>query len=64
MRRRAYCAGVGNDVTFDIALVENYGYEVWAFDPTPNVIDAVPHWNTSDQWHFESVGLWDRARYV
>ncbi len=57
--RRAYCAGVGNDVTFDFALIERYDCEVWAFDPTPSVIDAVARWTTPEQWHFEPVGLWD-----
>jgi FkbM family methyltransferase len=57
--RCAYCAGVGNDVTFDLALTDRYGCEVWAFDPTPSVIDAVARWTTSERWHFEPVGLWD-----
>jgi FkbM family methyltransferase len=57
---RAYCAGVGNDITFDLALVDRYGCEVWAFDPTPAVVAAVTTWSTPAQWHFEPVGLWDR----
>ena len=57
---RAYCAGVGNDITFDLALVDRYGCEVWAFDPTPDVVAAVTTWATPAQWHFEAVGLWDR----
>jgi len=46
--RCAYCAGVGNDVTFDLALTDRYGCEVWAFDPTPSVIDAVARWTTQN----------------
>ena len=30
-----YCAGVGEDVTFDLGLVARFGCRVWAFDPTP-----------------------------
>jgi FkbM family methyltransferase len=30
-----YSAGVGEDVTFDLALIEKVGCKVWAFDPTP-----------------------------
>lgn len=56
----AYCAGVGNDITFDLALVDRYGFEVWAFDPTPGVIEAVREWKTPSNWHFEPVGLWER----
>jgi len=61
---RAYCAGVGNDVTFDFALIDHYDCEVWAFDPTPDVIDAVTRWNTPERWHFEPVGLWDREGLI
>ena len=61
---RAYCAGVGNDVTFDIALIDRYDCEVWAFDPTPKVIDAVTQWDTPERWHFEPVGLWDREDVI
>ncbi len=55
----AYCAGVGNDITFDLELIERHGFEVWAFDPTPSVIDAVSGWETPPGWHFEPLGLWD-----
>lgn len=54
----AYCAGVGGDITFDLALIERYGFDVWAFDPTPAVIDAVATWDVPPKWHFEPVGLW------
>jgi FkbM family methyltransferase len=57
----AYCAGVGTDITFDLALIELFGCEVWAFDPTPRVIEWVAEQSTPPQWHFEPVGLWDRA---
>jgi FkbM family methyltransferase len=56
----AYCAGVGDDISFDISLTDRYGLEVWAFDPTPGVIDAVAEWEAPERWHFEPVGLWDR----
>lgn len=60
----AYCAGVGNDITFDLSLVKRFGFEVWAFDPTPSVIDAVDGWVTPSQWHFEPVGLWDSVDVI
>jgi hypothetical protein len=31
---------------------------VWAFDPTPAVIDDLAAWDTPPSWHFEPVGLW------
>jgi FkbM family methyltransferase len=61
---RAYCAGVGDDVTFDVALIDRCGCEVWAFDPTPRVIEAVPRWDMPERWHFEAVGLWDQEEVI
>ena len=55
----AYCAGVGQDITFDLALIERFGCHVWAFDPTPSVVDAVRSWVIPPQWHFEPVGIWN-----
>lgn len=53
----AYCAGVGEDITFDLALV-TFGCEVWAFDPTPRVVSWVHDRSTPSSWHFFPVGLW------
>ena len=33
-----YSFGVGEDVTFDLALIDRYGMTVHAFDPTPKSI--------------------------
>jgi FkbM family methyltransferase len=56
----AYCAGVGHDISFDLELVERYDCEVWAFDPTPAVIEWVAGSEVPGHWHFEPVGLWER----
>jgi len=52
-----YLAGVGEDVTFDLALIERFGCEVWAFDPTPR---AQAHALTVEEskFHFLPIGLW------
>jgi len=36
-----YCAGAGEDISFDIALTEEYLCEVYSFDPTPRAIQHV-----------------------
>jgi len=36
-----YCVGTGNDITFDLALVRNYGCAVFAFDPAPQAEEYV-----------------------
>lgn len=54
-----YCAGVGEDISFDAALVEAYYCEVYAFDPTPRAIEYVAK-NAQEfaRFHFLPVGLW------
>jgi FkbM family methyltransferase len=40
-----YSAGVGNDISFDLGLIERYGCAVHAFDPTPTaaeLLDTTP----------------------
>lgn len=53
-----YCAGVGKDITFDLALIERYGCDVWAMDPTPaalaHVREAVVD---KPQFHFIRCGI-------
>ena len=34
-----YCVGVGDDISFDIDLIERFGCIVHAFDPTPTASD-------------------------
>lgn len=56
-----YCVGVGEDISFDLALMERFGCEVHAFDPTPRAIEFVRR-NAADvpRFHFHPVGVWDR----
>ncbi|MBA4860962.1 FkbM family methyltransferase [Streptomyces sp. PSKA54] len=52
-----YAAGVGEDVTFDLALIERFGCSVWAMDPTPRAIEYASR-ITEPRWHFLPFGLW------
>ncbi len=36
-----YSLGVGDDIDFDLSLIEKYGVAVHAFDPTPSSIDML-----------------------
>lgn len=36
-RSIVYSLGVGDDITFDLALIERHGLDVYAFDPVPAV---------------------------
>ncbi len=55
-----YLAGVGEDVTFDLAVVGGFGCSVWAFDPTPR---ARAHAASVDEprFHFLPLGLWSES---
>jgi FkbM family methyltransferase len=57
-----YLAGVGEDATFDLALIDRFGCEVYAFDPTPRACAYVADLDVA-QFHFMPVGLW-RERSV
>ena len=54
-----YCAGVGEDITFDLELIRRFSCSVFAFDPTPRSkvyveITAA----TLSKYHFRNVGIW------
>jgi len=56
----AYCAGAGEDISFDLALLER-GCKVATFDPTPrarvHVRSVAPD---SPAFRFEPTGWWDQ----
>lgn len=55
-----YCVGCGEDISFDIELINNYNCTVVGIDPTPRAIKYVTE-NTKDvcNYIFEPVGLWN-----
>jgi len=55
----AYCAGAGEDVTFDLALL-GYGVRVTTFDPTPRSVAYVRSLRIEDErFRFVPVGWWN-----
>ena len=52
-----YLAGLGEDDSFDTALIDEFGCEVWAMDPTPRSITFAASIN-EPRFHFLPVGLW------
>ena len=54
-----YCGGVGEDITFDLGLIERFGVSVIAFDPTPRAIAHVAVAAADEpRFRFMPVGLW------
>jgi FkbM family methyltransferase len=54
-----YCGGVGEDITFDLGLIERFGCVIRAFDPTPRAIAFIAA-NAAGQprFDFHPIGLW------
>lgn len=54
-----YSLGVGEDISFDLALIERFGVTVHAFDPTPKVMKWLAPQVLPQQFHFHNVGIAD-----
>lgn len=53
-----YCVGVGEDVTFDVGLIERFGCSVIAFDPTPRAREFVVKNVNDERFIFDPRGVW------
>ncbi len=47
-----YSLGVGDEINFDLSLIETHGSEVFAFDPTPNSVHMLEGSRLPDRFHF------------
>lgn len=47
-----YSLGVGDEVDFDLSIIDKYGAEVFAFDPTPSSIDMLDSSKLPQRFHF------------
>lgn len=52
-----YSFGVGNDISFDNELINDYNCKVYAFDPTPKSIDYISSNKPSSNFFFKPYGL-------
>ena len=52
-----YSFGVGDNVAWDLAMIQRFGAQVHAFDPTPRSIDWVARQTLPIQFHFFPFGL-------
>jgi FkbM family methyltransferase len=63
-----YSAGIGQDISFDKALIARCGCRVYGFDPTPASVEFVAQQfqqeALSPQFCFEAVGLWDTETHL
>lgn len=52
-----YSFGVGEDLSFDLGLIEKYDLQVYAFDPTPKSISWVKAQTLPPNIHFFDYGI-------
>jgi FkbM family methyltransferase len=52
-----YSIGVGEDITFDLGLIEAVNCDVHAFDPTPIAVDWIADQSLPSKFHFHAIGL-------
>jgi FkbM family methyltransferase len=54
-----YSLGVGEDIIWDLALIQRYGVAIHAFDPTPGVKEWLALQTLPEQFYFHEVGIAD-----
>ena len=54
-----YSFGVGEDISFDLALIERFGLQVHAFDPTPRSIEWLQTQTVPREFVFYAYGVGD-----
>lgn len=47
-----YSLGVGDEIDFDRLIIDKYGVEIFAFDPTPNSVSMLEAGDLPDRFHF------------
>tara|TARA_B100001750_G_C15427465_1_gene556315 strand:- start:140 stop:994 length:855 start_codon:yes stop_codon:yes gene_type:complete len=53
-----YSFGIGQDISFDCSIIENFECNVFAYDPTPNSIEFIKNITLPKQIYFYPIGVW------
>ncbi len=59
-----YSFGIGEDISFDTALIKKNHCQVFGFDPTPKSISWIKGQTVSDKFHFYGFGISDKSGFV
>lgn len=54
-----YSFGIGQDISFDLALIEKFDLHVYAFDPTPKSSVWIANQDLHPNFHYFPVGISD-----
>jgi FkbM family methyltransferase len=52
-----YSFGVGQDITWDLAMIQRYGMVIHAFDPTPKSMQWIAQQTLPTQFKFHPLGI-------
>ncbi|WP_400075806.1 FkbM family methyltransferase [Winogradskyella sp. R77965] len=52
-----YSFGIGEDISFDLSIIEHYGCKVFGFDPTPKSIKWIKDKTLPKEFSFNSYGI-------
>jgi len=55
-----YSFGVGEDISFDLKLIQHFNLHIHAFDPSPRSIEWVQKEKPREEFHFYPFGLADQ----
>lgn len=59
-----YSFGIGEDVSFDNAIIKNHGCHVFGFDPTPKSISWIKRQKLLEKFHFYEFGISNKSGFV
>ncbi len=59
-----YSFGIGEDISFDKAIIEKHGAKVYGFDPTPKSINYIRNNQTPEQFYFHPFGIGEKTEMV
>ena len=59
-----YSFGIGEDISFDKAMIAKHGCKVYGFDPTPKSINWVKNNETPETFYFHPFGIGEKTEHV
>ncbi len=59
-----YSFGIGEDMSFDNAIIEKHGCHVFGFDPTPKSINWINSQKVNEKFHFYTFGISNKSGFV
>lgn len=59
-----YSFGIGEDISFDMALINHHNCYVFGFDPTPRSINWIKSQNLPENFHFYGYGISNKSGFM